>query len=626
MVSQGSRWGLRVLSLIVVLLACETRGTRRVAEPRPAPPKVDASTAEVAVARATPPPAISEPTLLVTDPVALADLESHGATFGEIAFASKADSTRALAASAAYRSLTVRVAADLAAQRASDPKSGVGMRYAHRLFDARWLESSDTRFELVAVVNRLDRRAFQPARCGETRFVYRLAYRTSRGTHPTASRLPMTVNVVFWQSADADGSCRGAAARWQRERALQGETGPLHPSLLGAEGLKSVEINLQSVRWPSTVRPDMAGHAEYLLRVFHVDASTKRLVPAPLENTPDVVKLRANARQRGALLEWLRKADTLRAIDAGVAVMPDAWAATQTVSVTPRGLGRRANRPFSRLFAPSDFAGLDLAPYRTIRSTAGLFRRLDELTCGGCHETRSLAGFHLLGEEHDPERAIDALLVGNSPHLDGDLERRRGYWLATMEGAPPDDSRPLADHEREEGGYGAHCGLGDPAFASWTCAGGLACLDVGEAEIGACFPREPSGAGDPCELGRTVVDDDPRQDRVVSASSLGCPRLGSCFSSYGGFPSGMCAMACGAGGADSECGKIAILKDFNACLAHGDPFDTCVRDNADPAAMRACDRAHACRDDYICARSSPTRGVCIPPYFLFQLRVDGHLL
>src|SRR6185436_17238896 len=137
-----------------------------------------------------------------------AELESHGATFGEIAFASKADSTRALAANAAYRSLAARVTADLAAQRTSDPKSGVGMRYAHRLFDARWLESSDTRFELTAVVNRLDRRPFQPARCGETRFVYRLAYRTTRGAHAMASRLPMTANVVFWQNADPDGSCR----------------------------------------------------------------------------------------------------------------------------------------------------------------------------------------------------------------------------------------------------------------------------------------------------------------------------------------------------------------------------------------------------------------------------------
>jgi hypothetical protein len=615
--------------------ACETSGARTAGGLTPlavahdqldANPGPAASVADADSASRSTTPSTDEPTLLLSDPAALAELESHGASFGEIAFGAKADSTRALARIGAYHALTARVAADLAADRASDPKSGVGMRYAHRLFDARWLESSDTRFELVAVVNRLDRRAFRPDRCGETRLVYRLAYRTVRGDHPMASRLPMTVNVVFWQTADADGTCSGAAARWRPGRSPAGEDGPLYPSRLGADHLKSVEINLQTVRWPSTVRPDMAGHAEYELRVFHLDPVTKRLVAAPLENTPDVDKLRANARQRGALLEWLRRPDTLRSFDAGTAVMPDEWAATRAVSVTPRGLGRRANRPFSRLFAPADFSGVELGSYRVIRSTTALLRRLDELSCGGCHQTRSLAGFHLLGEERDPDRRIDALLVGSSPHLEGDLERRRAYWRATVGGAPPDDARPLADHDPKVGGYGAHCGLGDPALAGFTCSEGLKCVDVGEGEMGACFAASPAGAGDPCEIGRTIADDDPRKDRVASAASVDCPRHGSCFSNYGGFPDGMCALACGAGDADTECGKIAILKDFNACLARGDPFDTCVRDNADPAAMRACDRSHACRDDYICARSSATRGVCIPPYFLFQLRVDGHLL
>jgi len=37
------------------------------------------------------------------------------------------------------------------------------------------------------------------------------------------------------------------------------------------------------------------------------------------------------------------------------------------------------------------------------------------------------------------------------------------------------------------------------------------------------------------------------------------------------------------------------------------------------------DQKTPCRDDYICAESFvPERGVCVPPYFLFQFRVDGH--
>ena len=62
---------------------------------------------------------------------------------------------------------------------------------------------------------------------------------------------------------------------------------------------------------------------------------------------------------------------------------------------------------------------------------------------------------------------------------------------------------------------------------------------MGEGDVGACFPAVPTSAGDPCEIGRVVADDDPRKDRVASAASLDCPKLGSCFSNYGGFPDGM---------------------------------------------------------------------------------------
>ena len=35
--------------------------------------------------------------------------------------------------------------------------------------------------------------------------------------------------------------------------------------------------------------------------------------------------------------------------------------------------------------------------------------------------------------------------------------------------------------------------------------------------------------------------------------------------------------------------------------------------------------ARSCRNDYICARiGDGDDGACVPAYFLFQLRVDGH--
>ncbi|MBL9111705.1 MAG: hypothetical protein JNM74_20645, partial [Myxococcales bacterium] len=43
--------------------------------------------------------------------------------------------------------------------------------------------------------------------------------------------------------------------------------------------------------------------------------------------------------------------------------------------------------------------------------------------------------------------------------------------------------------------------------------------------------------------------------------------------------------------------------------------------------LQTCDVANQCRDDYVCARvpgpNGTTVGGCVPPYFIFQLRVDG---
>ena len=78
-----------------------------------------------------------------------------------------------------------------------------------------------------------------------------------------------------------------------------------------------------------------------------------------------------------------------------------------------------------------------------------------------------------------------------------------------------------------------------------------------------------------------------------------------------------------------------ILQGFNACLAARRPFAECLRNNVRPAVLKGCDANEPCRDDYICARTAAghsaskdarerAHGACIPPYFLFQLRVDGH--
>ena len=86
----------------------------------------------------------------------------------------------------------------------------------------------------------------------------------------------------------------------------------------------------------------------------------------------------------------------------------------------------------------------------------------------------------------------------------------------------------------------------------------------------------------------------------------------------------MCAASCSSLPEDAECGAIAQLEPFNACLARGEPFRDCATSHSNPSGLRRCALDEPCRDDYLCARTPSGVGTCIPPYFLFQLRVDGH--
>jgi hypothetical protein len=201
---------------------------------------------------------------------------------------------------------------------------------------------------------------------------------------------------------------------------------------------------------------------------------------------------------------------------------------------------------------------------------------------------------------------------------------------AVAAGAPADAARPLSVRAAgDEGGFGSHCGLGDPSFAAWTCGRGLRChaitVDDKVSRTGVCLPEMPI-AGSACQPGRMVHDRDPHRDRVVGQGETGCGPSAICESAGVGFPGGMCSRGCSDLRPGEACGTIAILQGFNGCLAARKPFAACLRDNVRPAALKACSEGEPCRDDFICARTAEGQGACIPPYFLFQLRVDGHPL
>jgi hypothetical protein len=565
-------------------------------------------------------PSSGKPWLLITDSKVLAALEAGGASLSSRLGGAARQSNRALLANPIYASLLLTLEKDLADLRIRDPQLQPGLRGTHRLFDTAFLRAETTRFELVGMVNRLDRRPFAPQHCGELRLVYRLVYAIPQGTVVTQSRLPMTVNLVYFARDDRGGTDCLRVASLLREPPDQLLASPL----LQKDRLKSLEVNLQSVRWPSTVRPDLAGHAEYLLRAFHLGPEGRGLVPSPLENTPDVERVKGDAALRKALLAWLSAPENLARIDEGTAVLPDRFLAPRATSFSPRGLARLANRPFRQLFAPAELSHLDLKNRRYVRSPVALLRRLDGLSCAGCHQSRSVAGFHLIGTDQSDPTDSNGILVAASPHLTFELSRREHYVQAMLDGKQPDASRPPAERaDSGEGGYGSHCGLSDIGLAGWTCHSGFTCTSIDETEAGICLPAKAE-VGDPCQIGVVREHADSHRDRISEVLTRACPDSGTCQSNYAGFPTGMCSVSCDALGEHAACGGIPQLRGFNDCLAKRRPFSTCIRDNIRPSGLRSCDDKTPCRDDYICARAKDAQGVCMPPYFLFQMRVDGH--
>lgn len=549
----------------------------------------------------------AEPLLLITAPAALQAAEKSGAGFGHwfgdapVSLDGIA-TNQALMRSPAWQSIARPLNESLARIQRRDRQAGVGIsRYPHRLFDARWLASPNAFFELVGVVNRMDRRPFQSRACGETRLVYRLAYRTPA----MQSRLPMTVNVELRGDApDANGSCAGTARRWQPPetsmtdealgRWLVSPDGPLAPERLAPARVAQITTNLQSVRWPSAVRPDLGGHAEYMLRAFRWNAGAQRFDAAPLENTPDVARLRADAPLRRELGQWLQQPANLRALDEATLQLPEKFLATEAVSVAPRGLERLANRPFAQIFSADEWHAA--AGSRTLQSPHAVLRRLDDLSCAGCHQSRAVAGFHLLGiDRRGASRTFtagNALALPHSPHLQDELSRRGRYVHAALSIPQPDPFRPLADpHEVND--------------------------LLKEATVGAS-----------CEPTRITQSANPWLDRAEKLPRIACEGARSvCEKTSVGFPGGMCSGPCDPRDRNGTCGGIAILSDFNQCLAAKRPFGECLDKHTRPGNLRSCSAQQPCRDDFICAQAEGQpegRGACIPPYFLFQMRVDGH--
>lgn len=593
--------------------------------------------------------------LSITNIQSMKLLEAQGFSIGSL-LSKKVDGNlidnEALSVLPAFNPVYKSLRAEVAAFSKNNAGTGVGMKFEKRLFDAAFLNNSLARFALVGVVNRMDQAFKDPNACGELRFIYRLAYKVGE----VSSRLPMTINLIFknkkqnecsdlaqaWKDIDVDASAEDIAKRLIEE-------GPLSTTFFDRSAIDRLETNLQIVRWPAAVRGDFGGHAEYLLKVYKWDNGV--LAEDFMENQIDRKKLNANPALLLELKKWLRS--NVESIDKGTMIIPEKFLTKTAFSISPGGINRSANRPFYNYFSLEELNDVAFEKLDNIKSPSGFLRRLNDTSCIGCHQTRAIGGFHFTGKDPQGKYPGNSVFLPGSAHYFGDLPRRKLVQEQFINKYIVDYSRGFSARAKREhaqdlagtgmyNGWGAHCSSNknEASFGGWDCAEGLECqslLDKSDGTgQGICLPKDRQNIGDPCEKGKIVttsygVENYVRSELILKSKDpnvMCSPQSSVGTSSSGGFLNGSVRMkTCDNMPKEAVCGMLPAAKPgFNACLG-GNNFLKCIKEFATGVGLRGCDAENPCRDDYICTESyDPKRGACVPPYFLFQFRIDGHPL
>jgi hypothetical protein len=426
----------------------------------------------------------------------------------------------------------------IAGHKAENPDAtiGVGPSFDFQLFDRALFESTDARFVLSGIVNRMDRAYVLDKSCGEIRLIYRLTRIAAPavGELDASPRLPMTLNVVMKAKGpdDADISCAEIARRWLDTASLTATGTELAEKLtandgalasLGPENIDRIETNLQIAHVPKSEARDF--RTDYLMKVFDYDAASSSFVESALENQIDRARLLSDQDFARDFKSWLLDPVHFAELDRGTVVIPDRFLLKGAVAVTPVGFAASDMQPAFGLVAGEDGtknpvfseddvvgalqkrAARGVTPLK-IQSAAGFERRLNDMSCTGCHQTRGIGGFHFPGVDWMAAKPSNTLVVPASPHFFSDQVRRRDILTAFAEDKNPDFSRGFASRPQLRGstelagseyedGWGAHCYLqhentaeNDASFRSWTCAEGLACQVMPPAtRMGMCFVK-----------------------------------------------------------------------------------------------------------------------------------------
>ena len=88
---------------------------------------------------------------------------------------------------------------------------------------------------------------------------------------------------------------------------------------------------------------------------------------------------------------------------------------------------------------------------QNVRSPAGLERRLNDVTCSGCRQTRGIGGFHFPGVDWMADKPSNSTVVPASPHFFGDGSAAVDILASLRDGKAPDYSRGFASRPQLRG-------------------------------------------------------------------------------------------------------------------------------------------------------------------------------
>lgn len=507
-----------------------------------------------------------------------------------------------------------------------DPQRHKG--YLH-FFPIRWLTSKGFKFLLSGIVFRPDLKIENEGICGETRFLFRLAEKAPTSSNfADAQYLPMTLNVVFeHREQDSQGFCRNI---WQAMdfRNKAASTVFLNKLVKGSLPQR-LETNLQMLRFTSPQGSDVIEQGHYLLKVYRWKGSPRLLEISTLQNT---VSPSLSEKSKDDLVDWVLK--NQRDIRNGSFLIPQRFLAENSVSISPFGeLRLPPSISQEKIEARSKKTNVKLE-----FDSEYLVRRLNSLSCSGCHSSRSIAGFHFLGEGRN-NLLFNNLMSPLSPHAESIQLWREAQRLRLLSNNEP---YAVPESERPSGGsLGAVCSpraSGD--FASWKCNKGFRCKNItptSDAGFGQCLPASAEGlAGMPCDVGTLSLGFTRIGDTYKSSGKLVCLGEGAvCATTNNGFPGGYCSRACTSPattnfveGKNEVCSAVPSLNDFSKCVDKKDSsFQECIASKTVMAVMPSCTFATDCLRDYACVKSNLTSafGICAPPYFMEQLSIESRI-